>query len=98
MPESPLDHLKALIGRYTVITFVPDIDRYRRIVTPKAGRCIFRGCPEPIAWEDAHGQNFLCEGHYRTMKTWIEEARRGLLPGGHPGPLFTRGGDDASRL
>ena len=88
MTESPVEHLKALIERYTVITVIPDIDRYRRITTPKEGHCIFRGCTEPIAWEDASGGNFLCEGHYRTMRTWIEEARNGLLPGGHPGALF----------
>lgn len=98
MPESPLEHLKALIGRYTVISSIPDIDRYRRISSPKAGRCIFRGCPEPIAWEDALGGNFLCEGHYRIMRNWIEDARRGLLPGGHLSPLFTQGGDNAARL
>jgi hypothetical protein len=98
MPDSPLEHLKDLIGRYTVITFIPDIDRYRRVTTPKAGRCIFRGCSEPIAWEDARGGNFLCEGHYRTMRLWIEEARKGLLPAEHPSPIFSGGGDDATRL
>ena len=98
MPENPLENLKNLITRYTVISSIPDIDRYRRIATPREGRCIFRGCPEPIAWEDARGGNFLCEGHYRTMKTWIEEARKGLLPGGYLSPLFTRGGDDAGHL
>lgn len=90
MAEDPLEHLKALIARYTVITFIPDIDRYRRISAPKEGRCIFRGCPEPIAWEDARGGNFLCEGHYRTMKTWIEEARRGLLPAEHLSAIFSQ--------
>ena len=98
MPQDPLDHLKALIARYTVITFIPDIDRYRRITSPKEGRCIFRGCPEPIAWEDARGGNFLCEGHYRVMQQWIEEARRGLLPGGHGSAIFTEGGEDARRV
>ena len=88
MAESPVEHLKALIQRFTVITTVPDIDGYRRISTPKGGQCIFRGCTEPIAWEDARGGNFLCEGHYRVMRAWIEEARRGLLPGEHPGHLF----------
>ena len=88
MPENPVEHLKTLIGKYTVITFIPDIDHYRRITAPKEGHCIFRGCTEPIAWEDARGGNFLCEGHYRTMRTWIGEARKGLLPGEHPGPLF----------
>ncbi|HXW99244.1 MAG TPA: hypothetical protein VEI51_05940 [Methanomicrobiales archaeon] len=98
MPENPLEHLKQLIARYTVIGFVPDIDRYRRITVPKMGRCIFRGCPEPIAWEDARGANFLCEGHYQTMKGWIEDARRGLLPGARLSPTFTHGGDDAQPL
>jgi len=98
MPGSPLDHLKALIGRYTVITSIPDIDRYRRITLPKEGRCIFRGCPEPIAWEDARGGNFLCEGHYQVMRRWIEEARRGLLPGGQGSAIFTEGGEDARRV
>ena len=91
MPENPLEHLKALIGRYTVIDFIPDIDRYRRITAPKEGHCIFRGCPEPIAWEDARGGNFLCEGHYQTMRTWIEEARKGLVPGGRLSPIFSEG-------
>jgi hypothetical protein len=91
MPENPVEHLKALIEKYTVITFIPDIDRYRRITAPKEGRCIFRGCPEPIAWEDARGGNFLCEGHYRTMRTWIEEARRGLLPAEELSHIFSRG-------
>ncbi len=98
MPENPVGHLQALIGRYTILTTIPDIDRYRRITTPKPGRCVFRGCTEPIAWEDAQGGNFLCEGHYLTMKRWIEEARRGLLPGERPGPIFSPGGDDAARL
>ena len=98
MPEGAVDQLKSLILKYTTITFVPDIDHYRRIATPKPGRCIFRGCSEPIAWEDAQGRYFLCEGHYRIMKEWIEDARRGLLPGEHPSPLFTRGGNDAGRL
>jgi hypothetical protein len=73
--------LKALIEKYTVITFVPDIDHYRRITVPKPGRCIFRGCQEPIAWEDVRGKNFLCENHFRVMQRWILEARKGLIPG-----------------
>ncbi|MDD1667177.1 MAG: hypothetical protein LUO96_01790 [Methanomicrobiales archaeon] len=89
MPENPLDHLKALIAEYTVLTSIPDIERYRRITIPKDGRCSFRGCTEPIAWEDARGGNFLCEGHYQVMRRWIEEARRGLLPGGRPDPVFS---------
>ena len=40
MPENSTDHLKALITRYTVISSIPDIDRYRRITTPREGRCI----------------------------------------------------------
>ena len=40
---------------------------------------MFRGCTEPIAWEDAGGGNFLCEGHYLTVRKWIDEARTGLL-------------------
>jgi len=95
MPLDPVEHLKNLIRRYTVLTTIPDIDRYTRITIPKKGRCIFRGCPEPIAWEDAGGGNFLCEGHYRTMRTWIEEARRGLLPGGNMSAIFT--GEDGGR-
>lgn len=77
----PLDHLRALIEKYTVITFVPDIDAYRPLSGPKTGSCIFRGCPEPIAWEDARGGNFLCKGHYITMKMWIDEARKALISG-----------------
>ena len=91
MPETPLEHLKSLIARYTVLTSIPDIDRYRRITTPKEGRCVFRGCTEPISWEDARGGNFLCEGHYTVMRRWIEDARKGLLPGGAPDPIFTGG-------
>jgi hypothetical protein len=93
MPENPLEHLKDLIAKYTVISFIPDIDRYRRITSPKEGRCIFRGCTEPIAWEDARGGNFLCEGHYLVMRRWIEDARRGLLPGGQADPAFSRTGE-----
>jgi hypothetical protein len=74
-------HLRALIGKYTVITFIPDIQAYRPLSFPKKGSCIFRGCTEPIAWEDAGGGNFLCQGHYITMKMWIDEARKGLIAG-----------------
>jgi len=91
MPENPLEHLKALIQQYTVLTTIPDIDRYRRITTPKVGRCVFRGCTEPIGWEDAQGGNFLCEGHYQVMRRWIEDARQGLLPDGHVDPIFSPG-------
>jgi len=91
MPENPLEHLKALIGQYTVLPTIPDIDRYRRITTPTEGRCVFRGCTEPVAWEDAHGGNFLCEGHYLVMRRWIEDARRGLIPGGPADSVFSRG-------
>jgi len=94
MPENPLEHLKALIQKYTVLTAVPDIDRYRRITGRREGRCSFRGCTEPIAWEDARGGNFLCEGHYQVMREWIEDARKGLLPGGRTGAVFSRGTTD----
>ena len=77
----PLSRLKAFITRYTVISFVPDIDNYRRLTGRRDGSCIFRGCTEPVAWEDARGSNLLCEGHYQTMKWWIEEARIGLVAG-----------------
>ena len=94
MPGSPLEHLKALIVQYTVLTTIPDIDRYRRITTPKEGRCTFRGCTEPIAWEDARGGNFLCEGHEQVMREWIGEARKGFLPGGQVSPVFSKGTGD----
>ena len=81
MPEDPVTRLHALITRYTVITGLPDIGSYRKITGDKPGHCMFRGCSEPIAWEDRGGQNFLCEGHYILIKQWIEEARKGLIPG-----------------
>jgi hypothetical protein len=81
MPFDPVSHLRALITRYTVISFVPDIDNYRRLTGRRDGSCIFRGCTEPVAWEDARGSNLLCEGHYLMMKRWIEEARMGLVSG-----------------
>ena len=93
MPESPLEHLKALIVQYTVLTTIPDIDRYRLITSPKQGRCVFRGCTEPIAWEDAHVGNFLCEGHYEVMRQWIVDARKGLLPGGQVSHVFSERGE-----
>jgi hypothetical protein len=86
----PLVQLRALIERYTIISFIPDIRNYRRIPGPKPGFCIFRGCTEPIAWEDARGENYLCEGHYRTMSLWIEQAQKGLLGEGRSA-LFDRG-------
>ena len=79
--SDPLSHLRDLIETYTVIRFIPDIRGYRRIQGPKAGSCIFRGCTEPIAWEDARGGNFLCEGHYLIMNRWVGEARKGLITG-----------------
>jgi len=81
MSFDPVSHLRALITRYTVISFVPDIDNYRRLKGRRDGSCIFRGCTEPVAWEDARGSNFLCEGHYLIVKRWIEEARMGLVAG-----------------
>ncbi len=80
-PSDPLLQLKALIEKYTVISFIPDIMGYRRIQGPRTGSCIFRGCTEPVAWEDARGGNFLCEGHYLVMKQWIDEARKALVAG-----------------
>jgi len=87
MPFNPVSHLRALITRYTVISFVPDIDNYRRLTGRRSGSCIFRGCTEPVAWEDAQGSNLLCEGHYLTVKRWVEEARMGLV-GGDQSALF----------
>jgi len=79
MPSDPISHLKVLIEKYTVISYIPDIKGYRQIDGPKTGACIFRGCTEPIAWEDARGGNFLCKGHYLVMNQWIDEARKGLI-------------------
>jgi hypothetical protein len=79
---NPLSRLKEQIRKYTGLAVVPDIARYRRIQGVKGGRCIFIGCTEPIAWEDARGGNFLCEGHYLTVRRWVEEARSGYLSGG----------------
>jgi hypothetical protein len=81
MSEDPISRLQTLITRYTVISRVPDIGSYRKIIGDKPGRCIFRGCNEPIAWEDRRGENFLCKGHYILMTQWIEEARKGLISG-----------------
>lgn len=83
MTEDPVTRLHALITQYTVITGLPDIGSYRKIKGDKPGRCIFRGCTEPIAWEDSRGENFLCEGHYLLIKQWVDEARKGLIPGKH---------------
>ena len=79
MAEHSLERLHQLLDRYTEFMSVPDIDRYRRIETPRSGRCMFRGCTEPIAWEDARSGDFLCEGHYLTVKKWVNEARTDLL-------------------
>jgi len=77
--RDPLERLKNRILKYTGRFTVPDIARYRKIQGKKAGRCIFIGCTEPIAWEDAQGGNFICEGHYLTVRRWVEEARSGYL-------------------
>jgi hypothetical protein len=79
MPGNSLERLHGLLKKYTLFTTVPDIDRYRRIGTSRLGTCMFRGCTEPVAWEDANGGNFLCEGHYLTVRKWIDEARADLL-------------------
>ena len=81
MSSDPLSHLRTLIEKYTVISFIPDINGYRPLSGKKEGSCIFSGCTEPIAWEDSRGGNFLCQGHYVIMKRWIEEARKGLISG-----------------
>jgi hypothetical protein len=72
--------VRALMLRYTGRAIIPDIQHYRLITVPKQGKCIFIGCTEPIVWEDLGG-NFLCEGHYRTVRKWVEDARTGLLSG-----------------
>jgi hypothetical protein len=77
----PLSHLKDLIIQYTILGSVPDIARYRRIAGPKSGNCMFRGCTETIVWEDARGEYFLCEGHYRIVVQWITEAQKALISG-----------------
>jgi hypothetical protein len=83
MPSDPVSQLRALIVKFTIISFIPDISGYRQITGQKTGACIFRGCTEPIAWEDARGGNFLCQGHYVLMNQWINEARKGLITGEH---------------
>lgn len=77
--KDPYRRLKELVERYTTLITVPNLEEYRRITTKKEGSCVFRGCTEPIAWENAQGGNFLCEGHFQTMKLWIEEARKGYF-------------------
>lgn len=89
LSEDSVTRLYALITRYTVITGLPDIESYRKIIGDKPGRCIFRGCTEPIAWEDRKGENFLCEGHYNLIKQWLADARKGLIPGKHTA-IFSR--------
>lgn len=81
MTEDPINRLHDLVRRYTTASVLPDIGSYRPITGQKPGQCIFRGCTEPIAWEDARGGNFLCEGHYLVMKQWFADARKGLMPG-----------------
>jgi hypothetical protein len=83
MSEDSIIRLHALITRYTVIPGVPDIGSYRRITGNKQGHCTFRGCSEPIAWEDTRGEKFLCEGHSILMLQWIMEARKGVIPARH---------------
>ncbi|MDD1674764.1 MAG: hypothetical protein LUQ13_03880 [Methanomicrobiales archaeon] len=78
-----LAQVRLLMLQYTGRAIVPDIQHYRRIAAPRKGKCMFIGCTEPIAWEDASGSNFLCEGHYRTVRKWVEDARKVLLSGAH---------------
>lgn len=75
----PYERLMELIHRYTMFTTLPELDRFRRIVSSDYGHCAFKGCTEPVVWEDSRGRFYLCEGHYRTLKSWIEEARKGYL-------------------
>jgi hypothetical protein len=89
MTEDSITRLHALIRRYTIVSVLPDTGSYRKITGNKTGRCIFRGCSEPIVWEDSRGGNFLCEGHYILVRQWIEEARKGLLPG-TPAAVFSQ--------
>lgn len=88
MQPNPIARLDDLIRKYTIFDRVPDIGQYRRITGEVKGSCSFRGCTEPIAWEGAGGGGFLCEGHYDMLKTWITEARRGLM-GGPSSALFS---------
>jgi hypothetical protein len=81
MTADPLFHLKDLIHKYTILSSVPDIARYRKITGPKSGNCLFRGCTEPVVWEDSRGEHFLCEGHYPIIVQWISEAQLGLISG-----------------
>lgn len=81
MAADPLSHLKDLIHEYTILGSVPDITRFHRITGQKPGNCLFRGCTEPIVWEDTRGEYFLCEGHYRILVQWITEAQTSLISG-----------------
>ncbi len=77
---TPYEAVTLLVRYYTDLPGVPNIDGFRRIKYQKHGRCAFRGCSEPIAWEDDEGKYFLCDGHYREIREWIESARAGHLP------------------
>jgi hypothetical protein len=82
MKSDPSEQLKRQLDRYTWFSSIPDIGSYHRLKVPMEGRCMFRGCTEPIAWEDAAEANYLCEGHYLTLARWVQEARSGYLSGG----------------
>lgn len=56
---------------------IPDLVQYRRITTPKTGRCIFKGCTRPMIWEDANGYNYLCDEHYTGLRALIERTGEG---------------------
>jgi hypothetical protein len=71
--------VRQMMLQYTGRATVPDIQHYRRITTARKGKCIFIGCTDPIAWEDSAGTNYLCEGHYRTVRMWVEDARKRLI-------------------
>ncbi|MDD1676749.1 MAG: hypothetical protein LUQ40_03325 [Methanomicrobiales archaeon] len=81
MTTDVLAQVRLLMLQYAGRAIVPDIQHYRRIIVPRKGKCMFIGCTEPIAWEDASGNNFLCEGHYRTVRKWVEGARNVLISG-----------------
>jgi hypothetical protein len=79
MTDDVYAQVRQMMLQYTGRAIVPDIQHYRRITTAKNGKCIFIGCTDPIAWEDTAGTNFLCEGHYRTVRKWVEDARIRLI-------------------
>lgn len=47
---------------------IPDHKEYRQITTQKIGRCIVKGCSNPMVWEDRLGLNYLCDHHFQMIK------------------------------